>query len=70
MNEYDMSETRYVASGGAAAMLGVAMDTLRRWEARGLITSERTMGNHRRYKVEDLVALREKMAERLKGGVK
>ena len=38
----------------AARMLGVSVDTLRRWEAAGKITVERTPGGHRRYDVEQL----------------
>ncbi|MCH9626239.1 MAG: hypothetical protein S4CHLAM123_14350 [Chlamydiales bacterium] len=35
--------------GKAAALLGVSRDTLRRWEAAGKITAERTARGHRRY---------------------
>jgi putative resolvase len=34
-----------------AKVLGVSTSTLRRWESEGKITSERTVGNHRRYGV-------------------
>jgi|SRR5579883_599138 predicted site-specific integrase-resolvase len=44
-----------VGIGQAAAELGVSRDTLRRWEAAGKITVERTPSGHRRY---DLVQLR------------
>lgn len=44
-----------VGIGRAAAELGVSRDTLRRWEAAGKITVERTPSGHRRY---DLVQLR------------
>ena len=36
-------------------LLGVSSNTLRRWEAQGKITSERTVGGHRRYQVNDLL---------------
>ncbi|MDE5097093.1 MAG: IS607 family transposase [Trichodesmium sp. St16_bin4-tuft] len=39
----------------AAHLLGVSSNTLRRWEAEGKITSERTIGGHRRYQVSDLL---------------
>ena len=39
----------------AAHLLGVSSNTLRRWEAEGKITSERTIGGHRRYQVNDLL---------------
>jgi putative resolvase len=39
----------------ASELLGVSTKTLRRWEKGGLIKSERTEGNHRRYEVSDLL---------------
>lgn len=45
-----------VGIGRAASELGVSRDTLRRWEAAGRITVERTPSGHRRY---DLAQLRE-----------
>jgi excisionase family DNA binding protein len=39
----------------AADLLGVSTNTLRRWETEGKITSERTVGGHRRYQVSDLL---------------
>lgn len=38
----------------AAEELGVAQETLRRWEAEGKIIAERTKGGHRRYDVSKL----------------
>ena len=38
----------------ASKELGVSIDTLRRWEKEGRITSERTPGGHRRYDLEKL----------------
>lgn len=35
--------------GEAARILGVSVDTLRRWEAQGKITSLRTLGGQRRF---------------------
>lgn len=51
-----MNETRYTISQ-AAGLLGVSVSTLRRWEASGIVTPERTAGNDRRYTeqmIEDL----------------
>lgn len=45
---------RYVGISEAAKALGVSPDTLRRWEAAGKITSERTSGGHRRYDLAKL----------------
>jgi len=44
-----------ISIGKAATELGVTRETLRRWEAAGKITSERTPKGHRRY---DLARLR------------
>ena len=41
----------------AARMLGVSVDTLRRWEAAGKINVERTPGGHRRYDVDQLLGI-------------
>ncbi len=41
----------------AARMLGVSPHTLRRWEAAGKFTSERTPGGHRRYDLDKLRAV-------------
>ena len=38
----------------AARILGVSVDTLRRWEAAGKIEVERTPGGHRRYEVDQI----------------
>jgi predicted site-specific integrase-resolvase len=36
-------------------MLGVAIETLRRWEKSGKLKSHRTEGGHRRYRVAELL---------------
>jgi putative resolvase len=41
----------------AARILGVSVDTLRRWEAAGKIQVERTPGGHRRYDLEQIRGL-------------
>ena len=46
---------RLVPIGKAAEVLGVSIPTLRRWEAEGRISPERTSSGHRRY---DLAALK------------
>jgi excisionase family DNA binding protein len=43
--------------GRAADLLGVSPATLRAWEREGKITSIRTCGGHRRYRVADLEAV-------------
>jgi len=41
----------------AAQRLGVTMITLRRWDALGKLKSVRTLGNHRRYRLEEIEAI-------------
>jgi excisionase family DNA binding protein len=43
----------------AADRLGVAVETLRRYELAGRITSTRTPGGHRRFRASDIDALLE-----------
>lgn len=42
----------------ASEFLGVAKNTLRRWEDEGRIKSHRTTGNHRRYDKQELLKLK------------
>jgi predicted site-specific integrase-resolvase len=46
-----------VGIGRAASEIGVSRDTLRRWEAAGKITVERTPSGHRRYDLAQLEGL-------------
>lgn len=43
-----------ISIGKAAELLGVSVDTLRRWEAAGKITAFRTPQGHRRYDLSEL----------------
>lgn len=43
--------------GQAAALAGVAVETLRRWERDGKIAAVRTAGNQRRFRRSDVEAL-------------
>jgi len=45
--------------GEAARRLGVSVNTLRRWDERGLIASTRTLGGQRRFLTEDVDRLRD-----------
>jgi excisionase family DNA binding protein len=45
-----------VPIGEAAKILGVSISTLRRWDRDGLITTYRTPGGQRRYRLSDLIA--------------
>ena len=43
-----------------ARMLGVCVATLRNWEKNGKIISVRTVGGHRRYRIDDIKLLIQK----------
>lgn len=43
--------------GMAATILGVCVKTLRRWNAKGLITCYRTLGGHRRFPHDELLRI-------------
>lgn len=45
---------KLVSIGKASEILGVSIQTLRRWESEGKITSERTLKNHRRYDLNSI----------------
>ena len=47
-----MSE--YISIGKTAKILGVTVETLRRWEEKGLLASERTPTGHRRYELSQI----------------
>lgn len=48
---------RYVSIGKAADLIGVHIDTLREWDAEGKLTPVKTLGNHRRYNLDEIEAL-------------
>nr|WP_052307519.1 MerR family DNA-binding transcriptional regulator [Coleofasciculus chthonoplastes] len=50
---------RLLSIGEAAAVKGVSIDTLRRWEKEGKIQSVRTQGGHRRYDIDTLIDFKE-----------
>lgn len=45
---------KLISISKAANMLGVHVDTLREWDAKGKLVPVKTVGNHRRYKLEDV----------------
>lgn len=47
-------ESAWLPAGDAARELGVAVETLRRWEREGRISAARTAGGHRRFHVDDI----------------
>ena len=46
-----------------AKFLHVSSKTIRRWEEKGLLKSDRTLGGHRRFSVADILELRKKQAQ-------
>jgi molybdopterin-binding protein len=48
---------RHLRPGQAAEMLGVTVDTLRRWEAEGRLAVDRTGGGQRRVPIDEVVRL-------------
>lgn len=46
--------TNFVSITTAAKILGVSLSTMRRWDAEGRLSPERTEGNHRRYDLSKL----------------
>lgn len=54
-----------VSIGKAAKEAGVHVDTIRNWESKGLLKSERTKGNHKRFNMNDVlnIADRNKIQE-------
>lgn len=53
-------DKQYLAIGEAAKILGVSVDTLRRWEKKGKIRAYRTPSNRRMYYREELEQYYEK----------
>lgn len=51
--------TTRLSIGEAARMLGVSVDTIRRWEGEGRIVSTRTPGNQRRFDLAEVERVRD-----------
>src|ERR1019366_1121149 len=52
------SDRRWLRLGPAAELLGVSINTLRRWSDDGKVTCYRSAGGHRRFRRADVDALR------------
>ena len=52
-----------IATGEAAKLIGVSIDTLKRWEKAGRIKASRTPSGHRRFTRSDVLALLEEPEE-------
>lgn len=55
---YTDKTEEWIGIGQASRMLGVSVDTLRRWESADQVHPIRTQGNQRRYRRSDIEALR------------
>lgn len=64
-NEEPASDTAVLRAGEAAEMLGVTVETLRRWEVEGRIKLERSPGGQRRVPVAEVVRI---LGERRRAG--
>lgn len=53
----DTPRPSWLTLGEAARRLGVSVDTVRRWESEGKITSTRTPGNQRRFAASEIERL-------------
>lgn len=47
-------QEQYLPIGEAARILGVAIETVRRWDREGLIESSRTPGRQRRFALSEI----------------
>ena len=56
-NQNDAEASELLTIGEAARMLGVSVDTIRRWERDGKITGTRTLGGQRRFRRDIVEAL-------------
>jgi len=57
MSDKDSSPGARLRVGQAAEMLGVTVETLRRWESAGILTTERSEGGQRLVAVEEVSRL-------------
>ena len=52
------SDEVLIPIGKAATILGVSVDTVRRWERAGAITARRTLGGQRRFVLADVMQMK------------
>lgn len=57
MNDTKHTEPYWLPVSAAAALAGISIDTLKRWETAGRITAARTPTGHRRYRRTDVESL-------------
>ena len=61
--QYDFQRNSFVKVSDAARLLGISSSSLRRLESEGKITSERLDNNYRAYRIGELNALRDELAQ-------
>ena len=54
-------EEKLITPKEAAKLLCITIDCLRKWERAGKIGCIKTLGGHRRYKLEDIEGIKEKV---------
>lgn len=52
-----MKDKKYVSPREAHEILGVSVQTLRKWEKKGRIKAIRTPSGHRRYNIDDIISI-------------
>ena len=57
-------DTAVLRPGEAAALLGIGLSRLRRLETTGRLVTVRTLGGHRRYREDDVLALQRRLQRR------
>lgn len=60
---YHQRMSKFLTPKQAASVLSVHPETLRKWESKGRISSQRTPGNHRRFLEQDVADLKKQMGE-------
>jgi DNA (cytosine-5)-methyltransferase 1 len=54
---------KYSSIADASALLGVSLDTIRRWEKKGLVKAHRSNIGHRMFQIDELKRLQSKLAK-------
>ena len=55
-----MNQDKFISISKASEMLGVHHNTLRRWTDNGKIKCSKTIGNHRKYLLSEILSLQGK----------
>src|SRR4051812_14424088 len=61
---YNVSMSGLLTIADAAGKMGVSLDTIRRWEKKGLIKSSRNEHNYRVFNIEEIKRLHDKISGR------